>query len=231
MFVQAHYKKCYGLFTELIEKYTSEYIDEVNSKKIIGRPKNNGYDKYKDGFDPDEYRDNLIKQISSSNDFNQFYDQITSGQYKENFSLFGKEFHIDIENSLLYVLNLSLMMYETINKFDLIEEKFKDLYCSVYSEKFSIEVETIIDNLDSVEFELLNTHNMSISIKKNPSMQKKIKYDEDGKDNTIAFEMEIPQNAQRSYSGKFSEYYWSLETKVDISGGYDIHANRIIQVI
>ena len=58
------------------------------------------------------------------------------------------------------------MMSETINKFDLIEEKFKDLYYSVYAEKFSIEVETVIDNLDSVEFELLNKHNLSINIKK-----------------------------------------------------------------
>ena len=63
------------------------------------------------------------------------------------------------------------------------------------------------------------------------SIKKKIKYDEDGKDNTIAFEIQIPQNAKRSYNAKYSEYYWILETKIDISGGYDIHANRIIQVI
>jgi hypothetical protein len=36
---------------------------------------------------------------------------------------------------------------------------------------------------------------------------------------------------RRSYNAKYSEYYWILETKIDISGGYDIHANRIIQVI
>jgi hypothetical protein len=171
MFVQVHYKKCYVLLTQLIEKYTNKYKDVVNSKKLIGRVKNDGYQKYKDGFDPDEYRNNLIKRISSFNDFNQFYSQITSGQYRENYSLFGKEFHVDIKDSLLYILNLSLMMYETINRFDLIEERFKDLYYSVYAEKFSIEVETIIENLDSAEFELLNKHNLSISIKKNPGMQ------------------------------------------------------------
>jgi hypothetical protein len=43
--------------------------------------------------------------------------------------------------------------------------------------------------------------------------------------------MEIPQNAKRSYSGRFSEYYWALDTKVDISGRSDINDNRIIQVI
>ena len=63
------------------------------------------------------------------------------------------------------------------------------------------------------------------------SIRKKIKYDEDGKDNTIAFEIQIPQNAERSYNAKYSEYYWILETKIDISGHYDIHAKRIIQVI
>jgi hypothetical protein len=46
----------------------------------------------------------------------------------------------------------------------------------------------------------------------------------------ISFEMEIPHNAKRSYSGRFSEYYWILETKVDISGKSDIHANRILCV-
>ena len=63
------------------------------------------------------------------------------------------------------------------------------------------------------------------------NIKKEIKYDKDNKDNTITFEIQIPQNAKRSYNGKWSEYYWLLETKIDISGGSDIHANRIIQVI
>jgi len=64
------------------------------------------------------------------------------------------------------------------------------------------------------------------------NIKKEIKYDEeDNKDSIITFEIQIPQNAKRSYSGKYSEYYWILETKIDISGKPDIHANRIIQVI
>ena len=62
------------------------------------------------------------------------------------------------------------------------------------------------------------------------NIKKEIKYDEDNKDNIITFEIQIPQNAKRSYSGKYSEYYWILETKIDISGRPDIHANRIIHV-
>ena len=59
------------------------------------------------------------------------------------------------------------------------------------------------------------------------NIKKEIKYGKDNKDNTITFEIQIPQNAKRSYNGKWSEYYWILETKIDISGGSDIHANRL----
>jgi len=46
----------------------------------------------------------------------------------------------------------------------------------------------------------------------------------------IPFEMEVPHDAKRSYSGRFSEYYWILESKVDVSGKSDLRANRIICV-
>ena len=61
------------------------------------------------------------------------------------------------------------MMYEIINKFDVIGEKFRDLYYSLYADKFIIEVETILKNFYSVDIELLNRHNLIVSIKKNPS--------------------------------------------------------------
>src|SRR5215207_3826821 len=62
------------------------------------------------------------------------------------------------------------------------------------------------------------------------NIKKEIKYDESKNKDTIAFEIQIPQNAKRSYNAKHSEYYWLLETQVDISGSPDIHAKRIIQV-
>jgi hypothetical protein len=46
----------------------------------------------------------------------------------------------------------------------------------------------------------------------------------------IPFEMEIPHDAKGSYSGRFSEYYWILETKVDNRGKSDVRASRIISV-
>ena len=62
------------------------------------------------------------------------------------------------------------------------------------------------------------------------NIKKEIKYDESKNKDTIAFEIQIPQNAKRSYNAKHSEYYWLLETQVDISGIPDVHAKRIIQV-
>jgi hypothetical protein len=47
---------------------------------------------------------------------------------------------------------------------------------------------------------------------------------------TIAFEMQLPQNAKRSFNANHSEYYWLLEAKVDIDATRDIRTNRIIQV-
>jgi hypothetical protein len=62
------------------------------------------------------------------------------------------------------------------------------------------------------------------------NIKKEIQYDENSRDNIINFEIQVPQNAKRSYNGEYSEYYWILETKIDISGRSDIHANRIICV-
>jgi hypothetical protein len=47
----------------------------------------------------------------------------------------------------------------------------------------------------------------------------------------ITFETQIPQNAKRSYIGRFSEFYWILETKIDIPRRKDILVNTVIEVI
>lgn len=48
---------------------------------------------------------------------------------------------------------------------------------------------------------------------------------------TIAFGIQIPKKAKRNYNAKHSEYYWLLETKVDLSSSPDIHAKGVIQVV
>lgn len=50
-------------------------------------------------------------------------------------------------------------------------------------------------------------------------------------DNTIPFELEIPQGVNQSYVGKYSEYFWGLEAKVNIAWSSDINARTIIDIV
>jgi hypothetical protein len=60
------------------------------------------------------------------------------------------------------------------------------------------------------------------------SIKKQVTYDQN-KD-MIAFEIQLPQNAKRSFNANHSEYYWLLEAKVDIDDRPDVRVNRIIHV-
>ena len=62
------------------------------------------------------------------------------------------------------------------------------------------------------------------------TIKEEIRYEHNKDMDTIAFGIQIPKKAKRSYGAKHSEYYWLLETKVDLSDSPDIHAKRVIQV-
>ena len=62
------------------------------------------------------------------------------------------------------------------------------------------------------------------------TIKEEIRYDHNKDMDTIAFGIQIPKKAKRSYGSKHSEYYWLLETKVDLSDSPDIHTKRVIQV-
>ena len=62
------------------------------------------------------------------------------------------------------------------------------------------------------------------------TIKEEIRYDHNKDMYTIAFGIQIPKKAKRSYRAKHSEYYWLLETRVDLSDSPDIHAKRVIQV-
>ena len=47
----------------------------------------------------------------------------------------------------------------------------------------------------------------------------------------IPFEFEIPQGVNQSYIGKYSEYFWGLEAKVNIAWSSDIIAKTIIEIV
>jgi hypothetical protein len=48
---------------------------------------------------------------------------------------------------------------------------------------------------------------------------------------TIPFEFQIPQGINQSYLGKYSEYFWGLEAKVNIAWSSDINARTIIEIV
>jgi hypothetical protein len=48
---------------------------------------------------------------------------------------------------------------------------------------------------------------------------------------TIPFEFEIPEGVNQSYRGKYSEYFWGLEAKVNIAWSSDINAKKIIEIV
>ncbi|HEX2169910.1 MAG TPA: hypothetical protein VHF65_06400 [Nitrososphaera sp.] len=49
--------------------------------------------------------------------------------------------------------------------------------------------------------------------------------------NAIPFEFEIPRDVNQSYIGKYSEYFWGLEAKVNIAWSSDIIAKTIIEIV
>jgi hypothetical protein len=62
------------------------------------------------------------------------------------------------------------------------------------------------------------------------NIKKQVTYDQNTNTNTVAFEIQLPESAKRSFNANHSEFYWLLEAKVDISGSPDIHAKRVIQI-
>jgi hypothetical protein len=62
------------------------------------------------------------------------------------------------------------------------------------------------------------------------TIKEEIRYDQNKDMDTIAFGIQIPKKAKRSYNAKHSEYHWLLETRVDLSNSPDIHAKRVIQI-
>ncbi len=49
--------------------------------------------------------------------------------------------------------------------------------------------------------------------------------------NAIPFEFDIPQDVNQSYAGKYSEYFWGLEAKLNIAWSSDVNARTIIEIV
>jgi hypothetical protein len=63
------------------------------------------------------------------------------------------------------------------------------------------------------------------------SIKKQVTYDQNKDKGIISFEIQLPQNAKRSFNANHSGFYWFLGAKVDIDGRRDIHVNQVIQVL
>jgi hypothetical protein len=57
MIVSDHYDKCSDLLRQLIEQHTPIYKEVVKSKRYEVNGKSMRYEAYKDGFNPDNYRE------------------------------------------------------------------------------------------------------------------------------------------------------------------------------
>jgi len=49
--------------------------------------------------------------------------------------------------------------------------------------------------------------------------------------NKIPFEFQVPQVINQAYTGKYSEYLWGLEVKVNIAWSSDIASRTIIDIV
>jgi Vacuolar protein sorting-associated protein 26 len=62
-------------------------------------------------------------------------------------------------------------------------------------------------------------------------LEGKIEWNKEDNSSNIKFETHIPKDVKRSYLGKYSEYYWLLEAKVDIPWSDDLYSRTIIQIV
>jgi hypothetical protein len=47
----------------------------------------------------------------------------------------------------------------------------------------------------------------------------------------IIIQFQIPDRVNQSYKGKYIEYFWGLEAKLNIAWSSDINARTIIEVV
>jgi hypothetical protein len=62
--------------------------------------------------------------------------------------------------------------------------------------------------------------------------ENKIEINGNGEDDAdIPFEFQIPNGINQNYIGRYSEYFWGLEAKINIAWSSDIIARTIIEIV
>ncbi|MDQ3838590.1 MAG: hypothetical protein M3297_04905 [Thermoproteota archaeon] len=62
------------------------------------------------------------------------------------------------------------------------------------------------------------------------AIKEEIRYNRNKDMDTVAFGIQIPKNAKRSYIAKYSEYYWLLETQIDVANSPVFYAKKVVQI-
>ena len=163
MFNEDHYAQCSAIFNEMVDKKTSTYTKVVEPKRAFRKVDGGEIEYYINGCDDENsYRKGLIDETLASGDFKKFYANLTSRDYMDKFYLFGRMINIDTEKEIIRILDFSLktcIYLATSNRVDQTKNDFRNLYYSLYEDKFIIKVDIVLKNLvveNFVETELLN---------------------------------------------------------------------------
>jgi hypothetical protein len=86
--------------------------------------------------------------------------------------------------------------------------------------------------LKSLEYATAQGKHKTSTIQKYPKIiDWKMEKGKEGENIIIPFDIQIPQEAKRSYLWTLSEYYWVLEAKINVKLGSDLHARAMVTVI
>ncbi len=122
------------------------------------------------------------------------------------------------------VLN-SHVLNKKPNKIELILIGFEYAYAQGYSRINKVEEYRLVketSNFQLKEYET-NTGKNTVEVSKGVDIDSVDKY-------VIPFEIYIPQVSNKSYVGKYSEFFWVFDAKINIPFSKDIHCKSIISI-
>jgi hypothetical protein len=162
----SHYNKCKNNLINLIEAEIPSHRRVIETKTTWVTKRNLTFPEYENGYDPNSYRLVAVKQMLPSNDFTNFYKEFISRKYTDSFTLFGHSFQVNIKRELTNILHLAFNLYSVEDKDRImhIEMNFKELYYSIYYDKFDLELTMVLRNLNLVNTTLLNKDRLVVTI-------------------------------------------------------------------
>lgn len=114
------------------------------------------------------------------------------------------------------VIILKDIEYEKVKKLDITLNGMEYAYAQGYEkisriEKFEYEIRLKDDRKEEMRNDNENTN--------------------EDNNKVIPFEIQIPSTINKSYLGRYSEYFWGLEVKVNVAWSSDVYARTIIDIV